>query len=132
MIRQYGENFIVMLTPEKIQRSAKQRIFREMVQGKINYTEYGNYFTDPKLFENLLIAAQDELNNNSILKYALTEFDFNHPGNNSVVLLKGKHTNLEYVYSVICNKLMMVKMDNYNIGYLSDLSTVLYSYRNQI
>jgi hypothetical protein len=131
-IRQFGEDFIMMLTPEKIQRSAKQRIFREMVQGHIDYSVYGKYFTDPKFFENLLIAAYDELNNNAIIKSALTEFDLHHPGNNLVVVLKGKYTSLEYIYGVIYGRLSQVKASGYNIGYLSDLSAVLYNYRNQI
>lgn len=131
-IRQYGEDFIMKLTPDRIQRAAKQRIFREMVQGKIDYVAHGKYFTDPKFFENLLIAAYDELNNNAVIKQALILFDAQYPGNNLVVVLKGKFISLEYIYMILYNKLLEVKFNGYNIGLLSDLSSQLYQYRNQI
>lgn len=131
-IRQNGEDFLLTTPPDVIQRMAKKRIFREMVQGQIDYTVYGKYFLDPKFFENLLQAAYDELNNNIVIKQALTEFDLCHPGNNLVVILKGKYTNLEYIYSVLYNRLLQVKQSEYNIGLLSDLSAILYPYRNQL
>ena len=131
-IRQYGDDFIVALTPEKIQRAAKTRLFREMVQGYIDYTKYGKYYTDPKFSENLLIAAYDEYVNNSIIFIALREFDFHHPGDNRIVIMIGKHQNLTYVYQVLYNTLYAMKINDYNVGYLSNITAMLYQYRNQI
>lgn len=131
-IRQYGEDFIMQLTPDKIQRAAKQRIFREMVQGQIDYVEYGKYFSDPKFFENLLIAAYDELCNNTRVRVALELLDLTYPGDNLTVVLKGKYYSLEYIYNVLYNRLLMMKTNGYNIGFLSDLSAQLYQYRNII
>lgn len=132
-IKQYQtEDFIMCLSPEKIQRAAKNRIFREMVQGNIDYTKYGKYYTDPKFSENLLIAAYDELVNNNIILTALREFDFNHPGDNRITIMIGKYQNLAYVYNVLYYSLLSLKMNNYNIGALSNISALLYQYRNQI
>lgn len=131
-IRQFGDDFIMMLSPEKIQRAAKTRIFREMVQGNIDYSKYGKYFTDPKFFENLFIAAYDECINNTIILSALREYDFNHPGDNRVVIMIGKYQNLVYVYQILYNSLYTMKMNDYNVGILSNVSAMLYQYRNQL
>ena len=131
-IRQYGEDFILRITPDNIQKSAKRRIFREMVQGQIDYTEHGKYFQDPKFFENLLIAAWDELQSNTIILSAISEYDLNHPGNNQVIILRGRYNSLVYVYGVLYNALLTMKMVNYNVGHLSNLSAMLYQYRNQL
>lgn len=131
MIRRYPDipNFITMIKPEMIQRSAKERIFREMVRGQINYTDYGQYFLDNKFLENIIIAAQDELNYNITLRDALVFFDFNCPGQQNVINVRAKHENLVYVYNVLLNKLMEVKYTD-NIGALTDTQYVLGSYRN--
>ena len=129
-IRQYGDDFIMCLTPDNIQRSAKKRIFREMIQGHIDYSVYGKYFQDPKFLENLLIAAWDELKVNTLLLNALTEYDYNHPGDNYTITQKGRYTRLVYVYNVLYTALNNVKYYGYNVGYLSSLSSVLYQDRN--
>lgn len=131
MIRRYQDmpNFVNMIKPETIQRSAKERIFREMIRGQINYSDYGQYFLDNKFLENVIIAAQDELNYNITLRDALVFFDFNCPGQQSVINARAKHENLVYVFNVILNKLMEVKFTD-NIGALTDIQYVLGSYRN--
>ena len=131
MIRRYPDipNFITMLKPEMIQRSAKERIFREMVRGQINYSEHGQYFRDNKFLENTIIAAQDELNYNITLRDALVFYDFNCPGQQAVINARAKHENLVYVFNVLLNKLMEVKYTD-NIGALTDIQYVLGSYRN--
>ena len=85
-IRQYGEDFLMSLTPNTIQNDAKRRIFKEMIQGHIDYSTYGKYFIDTKFFENLLVAAWNELQNNTIIRDALIEFDNKHPGINLVII----------------------------------------------
>lgn len=129
-IRQNGTDFILSLSPEKIQRNAKTRIFREMVTGQIDYTVYGKYFTDSKFFENLFIACFDELQNNTLIANALQVYDMYYPGNQLTTILLGKHKSLAYVYNVIYNALYAMKMDNYNVGQLSGISAMLYDYRN--
>ncbi len=131
MIRRYPDmpNFVKLLKPEMIQRSAKERIFREMIRGQINYSEYGQYFLDNKFLENAIIAAQDELNYNITLRDALVFYDFNCPGQQNVINARAKHENLVYVFNVILNKLMEVKYTD-NIGAITDIQYVLGSYRN--
>ncbi len=129
-IKQFGDNFLSFISPDRIQKAAKSRIFREMAQGMIDYGEYGKYFTDPKFFENLLIAANDELQNNMIIQTALMEFDLHHPNIQQIIILKGRYTNLTYAFRVIVNVLNAVKFDGYNISYLSDLSSMIGNYKN--
>ena len=132
-LRQNGDdNFILRMDPGQIQKFAKKRIFREMVYNQIDYEACSKYFLDPKFFENLLQAAYDELNNNIILARALTEYDLNHPGNNLIGILRAKYINLEFIYSILYDRLLCVKQSGFNLGYLSDISAVLLPYRNQI
>lgn len=131
-IRQYGEDFLLTISPEKIQRDAKQRIFKEMIQGRIDYVAYNKYFTDSKFFENLLIASRDELQNNQLIATALELYDRSCPGNQLLIILKAKYQSLSYVYNVLYGALINVKTFGYNVGYLSDLSAILYQYRNQL
>lgn len=131
-IRQYGEDFLLTMSPEKIQRDAKQRIFKEMIQGRIDYVAYNKYFTDSKFFENLFIASRDELQNNQLIACALELLDKTCPGNQLTIILKAKYQSLSYIYNVLYGALVNVKIAGYNIGYLSDLSAILYQYRNQL
>ena len=133
MIRRYPDapNFIVYLKPEQIQRSAKERIFREMVRGQINYAEYGQYYQDSKFLENLIIAANDELISNATLRDALAFYDLYCPGQQNVITCRARHENLVYVYYVILTKLNEVKFYN-NVGYLADLQYILNGYRNAL
>ena len=124
-------NPIALLKPEQIQKSAKERIFREMVKGQIDYTIYGKYFEDSKFIGNLLIAANDELNNNSALREALSFYDRFNPNNPRMISLLNKHTCLEQIYGVLVDKLNMVSMYE-NIGYLTDISYILANFRNII
>lgn len=124
-------NIVAHLKPEQIQKGAKERIFREMVKGQIDYSIYGRYFLDPKFIGNLLIAANDELNNNSTLREALSFYDRYNPNNPKMITLLNKHTCLEQIYGVLVDKLNMVSMYE-NIGYLTDISYILANYRNII
>jgi len=129
-LKKYPEgNFIALLKPEQIQRSAKERIFREMVRGQIDYTDFGAYFQDSKFLENLLIAAQDELNNNTIICNALYLLDQKNPGNVDVFNLLNKYNTLCYIFNVLVNRLTGVKMEG-NIGYLTDIQYILANCKN--
>lgn len=124
-------NFLVYLKPEQIQRYAKERIFREMVRGQIDYTEYGQYFTDSKFLENLIIAASDELISNSTIRDALVYYDTYNPGIQNVITERAKKENLVFVFNILLNRLTSAKMSG-NIGVLTDIQYVLGSYKNII
>ena len=131
MIRRYNSpDIIPMLKPEQIQKSAKDRIFKEMIRGQIDYAEFGKYFLDSKFIENLIIAADNELKNNTVVYSALTEYDFNHPGDPLVVHNRTKHYNLLSIYSILLDRLSNTKFSG-DVGYLIDISAVLNNYRNQ-
>lgn len=124
-------NFVVYLKPDQIQRSARERIFREMVKGQIDYTEYGQYFLDSKFLENLIIAAEFELNNNSIDRVALAYYDLNYFGYNklNVISRRAQKDSLCYVYSYILSCLYNIKATG-NIGAIANLQYELSTYRN--
>ena len=123
------DNIVWHLKPEQIQKSAKDRIFREMVSGIIDYSENGKYFQDSKFLENLIIAAQDELNNNTIIRDSLRLYNYSFPGKIDAIKLGARYENLSYVMSVIYNKLNEIKFTG-NIGVLTDIQYTLGSYRN--
>ena len=124
------DNIIFYLKPEQIQKYAKDRIFREMVRGSIDYTVNGSYFQDPKFLENLIIAAQDELVSNTIIRDALNHYNYYYPQDATAKLL-AKYTGLVYVLNVIYNKLNETKFTG-NIGQLTQIQYVLKDYINII
>lgn len=123
------EDFLVQMKPETIQRDAKNRIFREMIQGKIDYEKYSNYFLDPKFLENLLIVADNELMNNSTVYNALDFYDKCYPGIMEVVSNKTRYAGFVHVYSVLCDRLNILKLTG-DIGCLIDIQYILANYRN--
>ena len=133
MERKYNgdDSFILNIKPDIIQKSAKDRIFREMVRGQIDYTVYGKYFNNSKFLENLLIAAKDELNNNIIIFNSLSFFDIYNPGNQDVINLKILYNNKCFIFQNIVSRLEAVKYSG-NVGYLQDIQYVLGQYRNCI
>lgn len=130
-IRRFGEDFILRMNPENIQRSAKSRIFKDMVKGNIDYGVYGMYFIESKFLENLIIAASNELQNNDVVLRALIEFDNNHPGDSLVIQNRTYYHGRCCIFKTILDRLYAVK-SSYNVGYLSDISYVLHGYRNFI
>lgn len=131
-IKKYGtEDFICMLKPEEIQRSAKERIFREMVRGKIDYTEFGQYFLQPNFLANLIIACDNELTNNVVVSNALELYDLTYPGHIEVIHNRTKHTNLVYIYSILLERLRSLELTG-NVGLLTDIQYVLNSVKSYI
>jgi len=124
-------DFIYYLKPEQIQKAAKDKIFREMVQGKIDYTIFGLYYNDSKFLENLLIAAQDELINNSTIRDALAFYINTYRGNQYAVNLYNRYDALTHIYEVLFNKLSYVKSTG-NVGYLTDIQYVLAQFKNAL
>ena len=126
MLARYNgdDQFVNLITPEQIQRSAKNRIFREMVRGEIDYTVHGKYFMYPKFLENLIIAAQDELKNKTTIVGALRFYDLNFPGNMDVIYNLTIHQNQVAIYSTLCGKLELLKYCG-DIGVLTDIQYIL-------
>lgn len=131
-IKKYNrEDFICMMKPEQIQRDAKNRIFREMVQGKIDYSIYGKYFLDSKFIDNLIISAENELRNNTTVLNALVFYDTYGPGDPNVGVNRIRYNNLCIIYQTLMSRLNMVRMYA-DVGYLIDLAAVLANQRTFI
>lgn len=128
MVRKYNdEDFVRFLKPEQIQKSAKERIFREMARGQIDYVEFGKYFVDSKFLENLIIAANNELMNNTTIGTALQYYDSCFPGQINVVHNINRYNALCFIFNNILQRLYNVKMTS-DIGYLADIQYVLTNY----
>lgn len=130
MMRQFGDNWIVALKPEDIQRSGK-RIFKEMVRGIIDYEQVGQYFLDAKFLDNLIISANNELEVNTLYYRAVSFYQQYYPAEPNIAVQLNHLQVMCYVYSTILSKLQSVK-GTLNIGYLADTSALLYSYRNHL
>jgi len=127
MIKQYGENWIVALSPEDIQRSSK-RIVKEMVRGFIDYEKYGQYFLDGKFIGNLIVAINNEYELNSLHYNALCLYRNTYP----MVPNLSIHINHDYVmciiYGTILQKLQMVE-NTQNVGWMMDTAALLGQYK---
>ena len=130
MKKQFGDNWIVSLSPEDIQRSGK-RIFKEMVKGQFDYEQLGIYFLDGKFLDNLIVAASNELEINTLYYNALSFYmqSFPHTPNISPAIVHVQ--KLAYIYNVIYQNLSAVKQTG-NIGYLHNVCALLYSYRSHL
>lgn len=118
------ENFITALRPEQIQRDAKNRIFREMARGQIDYIKEIKYFKDPKFLDNLIVIA-DELTRESTLLYnSLTLYDQMYPGDVNIRNLSRKYSEHQFIYGTILTKLQQMKFYD-NIGVFSDLAAII-------
>ena len=119
-----SDDFIMALKPEQIQRSAKERLFREMVLGQIDYTEFGKYFLFSLFLSNLIIAADNELTNNTVVSQALELFDLTYPGRVEVIRNRARYQNLCIMYNVLLDRLNTVQLTG-NVGALTDIQYVL-------
>ena len=127
MKKQFGDNWIVSLSPEDIQRSAK-RIFKEMVKGQFDYEQLGIYFLDGKFLDNLIVAASNELEINTLYYNALSFYMQSFPQTPNISPAIVHVQKLAYIYNVIHQNLSAVKHSG-NIGYLHNVCALLYSYR---
>ena len=127
MIAQYGENWIVSMTPEDIQRSAR-RLIKEMVRGYMDYEKYGKYFLDTKFLDNIIVAVNNEYELSSLHYNALCLYRNCYPNIPNLSI----HVNHDYalmqIYGTVLQKLNMVKQDN-NIGWLMDTAALLNQYK---
>lgn len=131
MKNQYGENWIVAMRPEDIQRNSK-RIIKDMVKGSIDYEELGYIFLDTKFLENLIISITNELEINT-LDYNANKFYQQYCPDTPFII--GSHIyhleRLIVIYMTILNKLNEVKEFG-DIGRLADISALLFNDRNHL
>lgn len=130
MYDRFGDNWIVSTRPEDIQRSSK-RILKDIVMGRVDYAAYGATFLDLKFLENLIIGISNQLEINT-LNYTACKFYFQYyPQTKNL----GAHIfhleRLNNIYTTVIGRLNAVKMDG-NIGWLTDISSVLYNDRNHL
>lgn len=130
MTKKFGENWIVALKPEDIQRSGK-RICREMVKGQIDYEKFGKYFLDSKFSENLIISCQNEMEINTLYFNAVQVYMQMYPNTPNIAVHLHHLQCLCYVYNTILIKLNLLKQTG-NIGCLADTAAMLYSYRSHL
>lgn len=124
-IKHWGtDDFIPLLKPEDIQRSAKERIFREMVRGKIDYTQFGRYYLDSKFLANLIVACDNELTNNAVIARALELYDTVDPGHIEIIHNRTRYTYLVSIYSLLLDRLRTLEVTG-NVGVLTDIQYVL-------
>lgn len=127
MVQTRGEDWVNLTPPEQIQKQFR-RIVKDMVLGNIDYATYGRYFYDLKFIENLIIGITNELEINTL--------DFNtgsfylqyYP---ATPLLPTHLTHLQaliIIYQTVLDKLNYVKSTG-DIGYLADISGLLFNYR---
>lgn len=130
MVRNFGDNWIVSVNPENIQRSVK-RIVKDMVKNTIDYEKHGKYFLDSKFIDNILIACNNELEEASLHYNALVFYYQYYPQIPNIGPLINHDQIMMFIYTTIINKLEIVRMTE-NIGELYDLSAILFQYRNHL
>lgn len=129
-IRRFNtDDFITCLKPEQIQRSAKERIFREMVNGQIDYQKFGKYFLDSKFMDNIIIAAQNELTNNTCVSTALNLYDSMYPGNPDMSYNRIVYAQRANAFTYIIDRLGVSK-NTENPSYLMDIHLRLGNLKN--
>ena len=78
-IEKMGENFLAQKTTDMIRRDAKNRIFKDIVNGSIDYTKYGRYFMDSRFLNQLISTAEEELNIHRVQIMCLEFYYCNFP-----------------------------------------------------
>ena len=127
-IQRFGDDFLDCKKVEEIQRDSKF-IFRDMVYGNINYEKHGIYFMDPRFLEQLIIVSSIEAKKHDIKFRALAEFDTRYPGDQMASQLVYIENGMRIIMETLYNYLNMVKKDNYNIAYLTQIPAILISYK---
>lgn len=130
MFSQRGEDWILTINPIEIQNSTK-RIVKDMVKGSIEYEKHGNVFLDPKFLENLLIGVSNELESNTFNYNGCQLLQQMYPSTPNLPQHVNHLERLVYIYTIIRDKLFAVKSTG-NIGYLTDISGMLFNDRNHL
>lgn len=132
MYKQYGDEWVNSMRPEDIQRQGK-RIVSDMVKGNVDYEKFGKFFLDLKFLDNLIISISNELQTNELYLKAVSFYKAYSPeGQTQAVYMHESHLfNLCRIYSLVLERLQMVKVSG-NIGYLADISVILFNLRNNL
>ena len=130
MIRQFGDEWIVAVNPENIQRSIK-RIVKDMIKSTIDYEVHGKYFLDSKFIENLIIACTNEYEEASLHYNALVFYQNYYPQIPNIGPLINHDQCLMFIYATVINKLNAVRLTD-NVGELYDIGATLYQYKNHL
>ena len=130
MVKQYGEDWIVSMKPEDIQRSTR-RLVKDMVKGNVDYEKHGKYFYDPKFLENVLIAVTNELEISSLHYNALVFYKSYYPQIPQINLYINNDYAVMTVYNTIYTKLNWFRQKG-DLGSFAEISPLLYQYRNNI
>ena len=129
MMNQYGENWIVNVSPEAIQRSTK-KIVKDIGKAIINYDVEGKYFLDTKFLENLIIGISNELEINTLNYNACCFYSQYYQSQNLSIHITHLHAVI-YIYQTILEKLQCIKSTQ-NIGYLTDTPGLLFNYKKHL
>lgn len=129
-LKNYGENWIVALTPEDIQRSAK-RIVKDMVRGNIDYEKHGKYFLDTKFLDNIMIAINNEYEVSSLHYNALVFYQQYFPQIPNLSIHINHDAVMTTIYRTILNKLEQVKLYQ-NVGFMCDTAAMLNKYKQHL
>ena len=129
-VQEKGENWIVSETPESIQRMIKN-VVKDIIYGNFNYEADSKYILDPKVLDNLIIAAEIERDDNCLYYHAMTTYMQIYPTQPNLAGHQFKFNALWYIYGTITDKLRAVKATG-NIGWLADTPSILGSYKNYI
>jgi len=127
-VQEKGDSWIVSETPESIQKMIRN-VAKDMIYGNFNYEQDSKYILDPKVIDNLIIAAENERDDNCLYYYAMTNYMVQFP--TVPARHQTKFNVLWYIYGTIVDKLKAVKSSG-NIGWLTDIPTILGGYKNYI
>lgn len=129
-IKRYGQNFHHVKTIKMLQYDAKHRLFREMLDGKINYDEFGCYFTDPQYLDILITESESLANEHKTIATALYTMA-QATGNPVAMQLYNRHNNIGTVFGYINSMLTAVKATGYNnLQYLIGIQSQCAAYKN--
>ncbi len=129
-VQEKGDSWIVSETPESIQRMVRN-VAKDMIYGNFNYEQDSKYILDPKVIDNLIIASENERDDNCLYYYAITNYMQQYPTVPNIAGHQTKFNVLWYIYGTISDKLKAVKATG-NIAWLSDIPTILGSYKNYL
>ncbi len=119
-LRDHDENFINNRSTQDLQRDAKKRIFKDMIYGSIDYEVYGKFFTNPTFLDALINTASTEAQKHHVTADALRQYHM-ATADSIAYVLSVQHQNCAYVMDCIKYDLEMVKNNNFDIRYLTEL-----------
>ena len=136
-VQKNGESFLNQKTPRDMAQDA-ERIFRDLVRGKVDLSQYGGYILNPSLLETLITKAGERYNYWWVVKISI-ENQINSFANiqvdaNTQVIFTGvlndaiaKFT----VYQQLYNCLLIVQQNN-SVQPLEQLPRVVGNYKFSI